>query len=79
MEDREEEEEEKEMTTVKKPTISTKVFEKRIITLIKLVKGMDMPDNTNRILLDELRLMHNGCLEWTAPSDDFEIIKELRT
>ena len=67
------------MVTIKKQTVSTRRFESEMIRLIKLTKGLDIPRETKRILLDELRLTHNGCLEWTAPSDDFEIIKELRT
>ena len=66
------------MVTVKKDTISSKNFEKKIITLIKMVKGMDMPENTRKILLEELRRVHNGCLEWSVPEDAFKIIEELR-
>lgn len=66
------------MTTIKKDTVNSKVFEKKMIGLIKMVKGMDMPDNTRKILLDELRRVHNSCLEWTVPEEPFKIIEELR-
>ena len=66
------------MTTVKKSTIQAKKFEKKMITLIKMVKGMDMPDKTKTLLLDELRRVHNTCLEWEEPKEDFKIIDELQ-
>lgn len=66
------------MTTVKKDTIDSKKFEKKMIALIKLTKGMDMPENTRKILLEEMRRVHNTCLEWTAPDEPFRIIEELR-
>ena len=66
------------MKTVKKDTIQSKTFEKRMIALIKLVKIMEMPEHTRKILLEELRATHNGCLEWGAPEDTFKIIEELR-
>lgn len=70
------------MTTIKKDTIKAKVFEKKMIGLIKMVKLMEMPEHTRTILLDELRHVHNGCLEWEAPKetpeDAFLIIEELR-
>lgn len=62
------------MTLVKKETINAKKFEKKMIGLIKMAEGMDMPENTKKILLDELRRVHNGCLEWGEPSKDFEIV-----
>lgn len=70
---------EENMTLVKKSTIDAAVFEKKMIALIKLVKTMEMPDNTKNILLGELRNIHNGCLEWGEPviSEDFKILKEL--
>lgn len=61
------------MVTVKKDTIKANVFEKKIITLIKLVKGMDIQENIKKILLEELRNIHNSCLEWEEPKTDFEI------
>ena len=67
------------MVTVKKDTVKAKTFEKKMITLIKMVKGMEMPDNTKTILLDELRRVHNECLEWAEPEEDFKIIPELQT
>lgn len=66
------------MTTIKKETIKSKVFEKKMIGLIKMVKGMDMPEQTRKILLEELRHVHNSCLEWAKPEDAFKIIEELR-
>ena len=70
------------MTTIKKDTIKAKVFEKKMIALIKMVKMMEMPEHTRRILLDELRHVHNGCLEWEkpreTPEDTFHIVEELR-
>ena len=50
------------MTLVKKETVKAKKFEKKMIGLIKMAKGMDMPENTRKILLDELRRVHNSCL-----------------
>ena len=66
------------MTTIKKDTINAKKFEKKMIALIKMVKIMEMPEHTRNILLEELRAMHNGCLEWGEPENAFKIIEELR-
>lgn len=72
------------MVTVKKDTISTSVFEKKIIGLIKLVKIMEMPEHTKTILLDELRNIHLDCLEYEQlhkpilKDETFKIIDELR-
>ena len=66
------------MTLVKKETVKAKKFEKKMIGLIKVAKGMDMPENTRKILLDELRRVHNSCLEWGEPAKDFEITEELK-
>lgn len=66
------------MTTVKKATIDAKKFEKKIITIIKMVKAMDMPNETKKILLEELRRMHNTCLEWEDPKGKFQILPELQ-
>ena len=64
--------------TVKKDTISTKKFQKKVLTLIKMVKVMDMSDSTRKILIEELRKMHNECLEYSTPEDPFAIPEELR-
>ena len=69
------------MTVIKKQTINTRTFEKKMIGLIKMVKLMEMPEHTRTILLDELRHVHNGCLEWETPQtpeDTFHIVEELR-
>ena len=72
---------EENMVTVKKDTVDANKFEKKMIGIIKLVKGMDMPENTRNILLGELRNIHTSCLEWEVPKvkqDDFIILKELK-
>ena len=64
------------MVTVKSKTIKTAKFETEIIKAIKTVKGMKKVDKND--VLELLRVLHNDCLEWVEPKDDFEIIKELR-
>lgn len=67
---------EENMVTVKKPVVNAKLFEKRMVGVIQLAKVMDMPETTRTILLEELRNVHNGCLEWEEfkpPTNDFEI------
>lgn len=66
------------MVTIKKPTIKAEKFEKKMIALIKMVKGMEMPKETKKILLEELRRVHNTCLEWESPKDEFGILPELQ-
>ena len=66
------------MVTVKKETVNARKFEKRMITLIKMVKVMDMPETTKKILLEELRNVHNGLLEWAEPEEEFRILEELK-
>ena len=71
---------EENMVTVKKSTVDANKFEKKMIGIIKLVKGMDMPENTRNILLGELRNIHTSCLEWEVPKtkeEDFRILEEL--
>lgn len=64
------------MTTVKKEKIDSKNFEKRIISTIKKVKAMDFEEKET--ILTMLRELHNGCLEWSAPEENFKIMEELR-
>ena len=66
------------MVTKKKQTIKTNVFEKKMIGLIKMAKALDMPDKSRKVLLEELRHVHNSCMEWAEPQDQFRILEELR-
>jgi len=60
------------MVTVKKKTIQTKKFESEIIKAIKRVEGMDIPLESRMKVLDLLREVHNECLEWGEPIEDFK-------
>lgn len=60
------------MVTVKKKTIQTKKFESEIIKAIKRVDGMDIPLESRMKVLDLLREVHNECLEWGEPIEDFK-------
>lgn len=60
------------MVTVKKKTIQTKKFEAEIIKAIKRVDGMDIPLESRMKVLDLLREVHNECLEWGEPIEDFK-------
>ena len=60
------------MVTVKKKTIQTKKFEAEIIKAIKRVEGMDIPLESRMKVLDLLREVHNECLEWGEPIEDFK-------
>ena len=64
------------MTVVKRERISSKNFEKKIIATIKKVKMMDFEEKEE--ILNLLRELHNGCLEWSAPEEAFKIMEELR-
>ena len=66
------------MVTKKKTTIQTKRFVEKMIQSIKEVKRMEMPKKAKDDVLEILRGIHNGCMEWEIPHDDFEIIEELR-
>lgn len=60
------------MVTVKKSTVKTKVFEREVIKTIKLVKSLELPTQAKKDILEQLRSMHNNCLEWGEPQKDFE-------
>ena len=60
------------MVTVKKKTIQTKKFDSEIIKAIKRVEGMDIPLESRMKVLDLLREVHNECLEWGEPIEDFK-------
>lgn len=60
------------MVTVKKKTIQTKKFESEIIKAIKSVERMDIPLESRMKVLDLLREVHNECLEWGEPIEDFK-------
>lgn len=66
------------MVTVKKDTIRTKVFEKKIIKTIKTIKGMDLPEKQKDDILYLMRELHISCMEWGKPEDAFKIVEELR-
>lgn len=64
------------MTLLKKETILSDKFEKKMIALINTVKALDMPETSRVVLLEELRRTHNSCLEWSEPKKgDFEIME----
>ena len=50
--------------TIKKKTVDAPTFEKKMLGLLKMVKGMDIPEPNKGILLDEIRHIHITCLEW---------------
>lgn len=66
------------MVTVKKETIRAKKFEHEIIAVINNIKKMELPKEEKRDLLNQLRALHNNCLEWGAPEEEFKIIDELK-
>ena len=62
--------------TIKKKTVDAPTFEKKMLGLLKMVKGMDIPEPNKGILLDEIRHIHITCLEWEEESeqkDELEI------
>ena len=64
--------------TVKKKTVKAPIFEKKMLGLLKMVKGMDIDESTKNILLEEIRHIHISCLEWEEPKEEFEIPTFLR-
>lgn len=63
------------MVTVKKPTVDTKTFESKVIKVIKKIKTLDMPKETRKELLEDIRFLHNSCLVWGEPKEEFEILE----
>ncbi len=66
------------MVTVKKDTIQTKKFESEIIRAIKTVEKMDIPLESRMKVLDLLRAVHNECLEWGVPVENFKTFEAKR-
>jgi hypothetical protein len=66
------------MVTVKKDTIQTKKFENKMVKAIKEVKRMDIPQKEKDDILEILRGIHNGCMEWAVPEEEFRILEELK-
>ncbi|MBQ3947339.1 MAG: hypothetical protein II656_02360 [Ruminococcus sp.] len=60
------------MVTVKRDTIQTNKFEHEVAKVINNVKRMDLPDKQKNDLLDQLRELHIGCLEYGTPVQNFK-------
>jgi hypothetical protein len=49
-----------------------------MVKAIKEVKRMDIPQKEKDDILEILRGIHNGCMEWAVPEEEFRILEELK-